>query len=86
MPNGSSAGAGSGRYTRAACWIRWRGPCTNGAHCIAAALCITATKGSHHVSNHHTECLAQAAVEPSAGSIWDNYDNVLAETLSLIHI
>jgi putative transposase len=33
------------------------------------------------VSIHYTECLAQAGIEPSVGSVGDSYDNALAETV-----
>ncbi len=38
-------------------------------------------ESSHYVSIHYTECLAQAGIEPSVGSVGDSYDNALAETV-----
>lgn len=36
------------------------------------------------MSIKYTECLAEAGVEPSVGSVGDSYDNTLAETV-IIH-
>ena len=36
----------------------------------------------HHVSIKYTECLAEAGIEPSVGSVGDSYDNALAETIN----
>lgn len=41
--------------------------------------------GSQYVSIHCTERLAEAEIEPSAGSRGDSYDNALAETISGLH-
>lgn len=46
-----------------------------------AALSITATVAAN-VSIKHTERLAEAVIEPSAGSVGDSYDNALAETIN----
>jgi len=37
-------------------------------------------RGSQYVSIRYTERLAEAGIEPSAGSVGDSYDNALAET------
>jgi len=37
-------------------------------------------RGSQYVSIKYTECLAEAGIEPSVGSVGDSYDNALAET------
>jgi transposase InsO family protein len=37
-------------------------------------------RGSLYVSINHSECLAEAGIEPSVGSKGDSYDNALAET------
>ena len=39
-------------------------------------------RGSHYVSINDTERLAEAAVEPSVGSVGASYDNALAETIN----
>ena len=33
------------------------------------------------MSIRYTECLAEAGIEPSVGSVGDSYDNALAETI-----
>ena len=39
-------------------------------------------RGSQYVSIKYTECLAEAGIEPSVGSVGDSYDNALAETIN----
>jgi len=39
-------------------------------------------RGSQYVSIRYTERLAEAGIEPSAGSRVDSYDNALAETIN----
>jgi putative transposase len=39
-------------------------------------------RGAQYVSIRHTECLAEAGIEPSVGSRGDNYDKALAETIN----
>jgi putative transposase len=39
-------------------------------------------RGSQYVSIKYTERLAEAAIEPSVGSVGDSYDNALAETIN----
>ena len=39
-------------------------------------------RGSQYLSIKYTERLAEAAVEPSVGSVGDSYDNALAETIN----
>jgi transposase InsO family protein len=39
-------------------------------------------RGSQYVSIRYTERLAEAGIEPSAGSRGDSYDNALAETIN----
>jgi transposase InsO family protein len=39
-------------------------------------------RGSQYVSIRSTERLAEASIEPSAGSKGDSYDNALAETIN----
>lgn len=39
-------------------------------------------RGSQYVSIRYTERLAEADLEPSVGSVGDNYDNALAETIN----
>ena len=39
-------------------------------------------RGSQYVSIRYTERLAEAGIEPSAGSKGDSYDNALAETIN----
>ena len=39
-------------------------------------------RGRHYVSIKYTECLAEAGIEPSVGSVGDSYDNALAETIN----
>jgi transposase InsO family protein len=39
-------------------------------------------RGSQYLSIKYTERLAQAGIEPSAGSVGDSYDNALAETIN----
>jgi putative transposase len=39
-------------------------------------------RGSQYLSIRYTERLAQAGIEPSAGSVGDSYDNALAETIN----
>ncbi len=39
-------------------------------------------RGVQYVSIKYTECLAEAGVEPSVGSVGDSYDNALAETIN----
>jgi putative transposase len=46
------------------------------------ALIHRSDKGSQYVSILYTERLAQAVIEPSAGSRGDSYDNALAETVN----
>lgn len=38
--------------------------------------------GSQYALIQYTECLAEAGIEPSVGSIGDSYDNALAETIN----
>lgn len=38
-------------------------------------------RGVQYLSIRHTECLAEAGIEPSVGSRGDSYDNALAETV-----
>ena len=35
-----------------------------------------------YISIRYTERLAAAGIEPSVGSVWDSYDNALAETIN----
>lgn len=39
-------------------------------------------RGSQYVSIKYTDRLAEAGIEPSAGSVGDSYDNALAETIN----
>lgn len=39
-------------------------------------------RGSQYVSIRYSERLAEAGIEPSAGSVGDSYDNALAETIN----
>ena len=39
-------------------------------------------RGSQYLSIKYTERLAEAAIEPSVGSVGDSYDNALAETIN----
>ena len=39
-------------------------------------------RGSQYVSIRYSECLAEAGIKPSVGSIGDRYDNALAETIN----
>lgn len=39
-------------------------------------------RGSQYLSIRYTECLAEAGIEPSVGSVGDSYDNALAETIN----
>ncbi len=39
-------------------------------------------RGSQYLSIKYTERLAEAKITPSAGSVWDSYDNALAETIN----
>jgi len=39
-------------------------------------------RGGQYVSIKYSECLAEAGVEPSVGSVGDSYDNALAETIN----
>jgi len=39
-------------------------------------------RGVQYVSIKYTECLKDAGVEPSVGSVGDSYDNALAETIN----
>ena len=39
-------------------------------------------RGSQYVSIRYTERLAEAAIEPSVGSVGDSYDNALAESIN----
>lgn len=39
-------------------------------------------RGVQYVSIRYTECLAEAGVEPSVGSVGASYDNALAETIN----
>ncbi|QFS83037.1 hypothetical protein FIV09_09395 [Roseivivax sp. THAF197b] len=39
-------------------------------------------ENARHLSIHDTERLAEAGIEPPVGSVGDNYDNALAETIS----
>jgi len=41
-------------------------------------------RGSRYVCIRYT-CLAEAGIEPSAGSVGDAYDNALAETINGLH-
>ena len=42
--------------------------------------------GSQYASNHLTQRLAQAGIEPSAGSVGDSDDNTLAESISGLYM
>jgi hypothetical protein len=55
---------------------------TIAGHFIAAALAHHSDRGSQYVSIKYTECLAEAGIEPSVGSVGDGYDNALAETIN----
>ncbi|MEO9101946.1 MAG: IS3 family transposase [Burkholderiaceae bacterium] len=46
------------------------------------ALVCHSDRGSQYVSIRYTERLAEAGIEPSAGSKGDGYDNALAETVN----
>lgn len=46
-----------------------------------AGLVHHSDRGSQYVSIKYTERLAEAAIEPSVGSVGDSYDNALAETV-----
>ena len=48
----------------------------------APALVHHSERGVQHLSILYTERLAEAGIEPSAGSRGDSYDNVLAESVS----
>jgi transposase InsO family protein len=39
-------------------------------------------ESAQYVSIKYTECLAEAGIEPSVGSVGDSYDNALAETIN----
>ena len=39
-------------------------------------------RGSQYVSIKYTERLAEAGIEPSVGSVGDNYDTALAQTIN----
>jgi transposase InsO family protein len=39
-------------------------------------------ESAQYVSIKYTERLVEAGIEPSVGSVGDNYDNVLAETIN----
>lgn len=39
-------------------------------------------RGVQYLSIRYTERLAEAGIEPSAGSVGDSYDNALAETIN----
>ena len=45
------------------------------------ALIHHSDRGSQYLSIKYTERLAEAAIEPSVGSVGDSYDNALAETV-----
>lgn len=49
---------------------------------MTVAASNTAIGVSKYLSIPYTERLAEAGIEPSAGSVADSYDNALAETLS----
>jgi hypothetical protein len=53
-----------------------------GAQCIAAASSIKVTVASQYVSIKYTRRLAEAGIEPSAGSVGDSYDIALVETIN----
>ena len=40
-----------------------------------------ADRGMQYMSIKYTQCLAEAGIEPSLGSVGDSYDNVLAEAV-----
>jgi len=42
-------------------------------------------RGSQYLSIKYTERLAEAKIEPSAGSVGDTYDNALAETINALY-
>jgi transposase InsO family protein len=44
-----------------------------------AGLVHYSDRGSQYVSIRYSECLAEAGIEPSVGSVGDSYDNALAE-------
>jgi transposase InsO family protein len=39
-------------------------------------------RGVQYVSIRYTDCLPEAGIDPSVGSVGDSYDNVLAETIN----
>ena len=39
-------------------------------------------RGSQYLALRYTDCLAEAGVQPSVGSVGDSYDNALAETIN----
>jgi transposase InsO family protein len=39
-------------------------------------------RGAQHVPIRYTECIAEAGIEPSVGSVGDSHDNALAETIN----
>lgn len=46
-----------------------------------AGLVHHSDRGSQYLSIRYTECLAEAGIVPSVGSVGDSYDNALAETI-----
>lgn len=38
-------------------------------------------RGVQYLSSRYTECLAEAGIEPSVGSVGDSYDNAMAESV-----
>jgi putative transposase len=47
-----------------------------------AGLVHHSDRGSQYVAIKYTDCLAEAGIEPSVGSVGDSYDNALAETIN----
>jgi putative transposase len=60
----------------------WNRHFTRARSAHRGAWCITAIGGSsQYLSIRYTARLAEAGIEPSAGSTGDSYDNALAETV-----
>lgn len=59
--------------------MRWSRLCTIAVPSVAGS-CIT--RIAVYVSIKYTERLAEAGLVPSVGSVGDNYDNALAETIN----
>jgi transposase InsO family protein len=66
----------------ASCSTHWNRRCLEGGPPARLASSTTRTAVRNTSASANTERLAEAGIEPSVGSVGDNYDNALAKTIN----